>query len=133
MKRWKSRFYTYEEDELHPMHWEMMNFQSKAIGNCLGQPVVLCLTDDDRPVQFLFKHWLLMAGDVGIGTVELLHLFGGHKYPRRALLHSRGYIKANFAGPATIRYYRYTPERFERLKKEAQYCSARMPDGRCVY
>ena len=132
MKRWKSRFYTYEEDELHPMHNEMMNFQSKAITQGFGGPHVNCPTDDSSPPQFLFKHWLLKAGDVGIGTTELLHLFGGYRYSDRELHHSRGYITANFAGPGTIRYYRYTPERFERLKKEAQYCSALMPDGRRV-
>lgn len=134
MKRWKSKFYTLpEDDELHPMHHEMLNFQSKAISQGFGGPVVNCPTDDSRPAQFLFKHWLLKAGDVGIGTTELLHLFGGYRYSPRELYHSRGYITANFGGPGKIRYYRYTPERFERLKKEARTCSARMPDGRCVW
>jgi len=127
----KSKFYEMDLTELHPLHHKMKQLQDKAInyGGFGGVATVHhdIETEDKDPNKFLFKHWLLMAGDEGITYVELLHLFNG--WHIHDLRHSRGYIQANFGGPDKIRYYRYTPERFERLKKEALYCSALMPDG----
>ena len=127
----KSKFYEFDSTELHPLHGKMKQFQDKAInyGGFAGSASVRfdIETEDKRPVQFLFKHWLLMAGDEGISTTELLHLFDG--WQNLDLQHSRGYITAKHHDD-TIRMYRYTPERFERLKKECQYANARMPDGK---
>ena len=132
----KSKFYEFDSTELHPLHGKMKQFQDKAInyGGFAGSASVRfdIETEDKRPVQFLFKHWLLMAGDMGISYTELLHLFDGYQYNRRDLEHSRGYITAKHQDD-TIRTYRYTPERFERLKKECQYATARMPNGEWLF
>ena len=132
----KSKFYEFDSTELHPLHGKMKQFQDKAInyGGFAGSASVRfdIETEDKRPVQFLFKHWLLMAGDEGISTTELLHLFDGYSYNRRDLAHSRGTITA-MHHDGTRRRYRYTPERFERLKKECRLATARMPNGEWLF